>query len=208
MDEEKYRTIIIGITGGFGTGKTTVAKAFKALGAKVLDADRVAHKALKRGAASYEKIVKVFGRHILNRFKKIDRAKLAHRVFRNKKSLSKLCGIIHPIVIAEIKKSIKKISDSKSTSPVVIDAPLLIEARLHNITDYLIVVKTSRATQIKRAMRKTGFAADEIIRRIKSQIPLNKKIQMADYVIDNEGRKNDIKKIVKKIWEEIENGRE
>ena len=121
----------------------------------------------------------------------------------NKKSLNKLCNIVHPIVVDEIKESIKKISNSRDVPAVVIDAPLLIEAGLHNITDYLIVVKTSRSTQIKRAMKKTSLSTDEIIRRIKNQMPLRKKIQMADYVIDNEGSKSDAKKNIKKIWEEI-----
>lgn len=203
MGGKGSKTIIIGITGGFGTGKTTVAKMFKALGALIIDADKMAHKTFKKETFSYQRIVDVFGRCILDRFGRIDKAKLAHLVFRNKKSLNKLCDIVHPIVVGKIKKSVKKISNFGSAPAVVIDAPLLIEAGLHNMTDYLIVVKTSRSLQIKRAMKKTGFAADQVIKRIRNQMPLCQKIKMADYVINNGGSKEDTEKRVKKIWKEI-----
>ena len=117
--------------------------------------------------------------------------------------LDKLCSIIHPIVIDEISTAIKRTARSGKVTAVVIDAPLLIEAGLHKIADYLIVVKTSQATQVKRAIKKTGLGKTEILRRIRSQMALNKKIQMADYVVDNEGGKNKTKKIVKEIWREI-----
>jgi dephospho-CoA kinase len=203
MSVRSRKTIIIGVTGSFGTGKTTVAEIFKTLGAALLDADKLAHGAFKKGMISYRQVVKNFGSGILDKFGKIDRTKLAHLVFRNKRSLSKLCSIVHPIVIATMKESIRKISNSGTAPAIVIDAPLLIEAGLHNIVDYLIVVKTSRQTQIKRAIKKTGLTNKDVISRMKSQLPLAKKIQMADYIVDNEGSKNDTKKVVKKIWEEI-----
>ena len=172
MCSKKGKPIIIGITGGFGTGKTTVAKIFKALGAVVLDADKMAHGTFKKDTTSYKKIVGEFGKYILGKSGRIDRAKLGHFVFCNKKYLYKLCNIVHPMVVGNIKKSISKL---RNVPAVVIDAPLLIEAGLHNITDYLIVVKTPQSTQIKRTRKKTGLSAVEIIRRMKSQIPLSKK---------------------------------
>jgi len=205
MSFKKREAVIIGITGSFGTGKTTVAKMFKALGATVLDADKLAHASFKKGTNPYKKIVNIFGRRILDRFGRIDRIKLAHLVFRNKKSLNKLCNIIHPVVVDKIMESIEKILRTKTAPAVVIDAPLLVEAGLHKVTDYLIVVKTSRPTQIKRVMKKTGLPASQIIKRIKNQIPLIKKIQMADYVINNEGDKRDTKKFVKEAWRKIKN---
>lgn len=203
MSGGNRKPVIIGVTGGFGTGKTTVAGIFKILGAKVLDADKLAHKALKKGTDSYQKIVSAFGRGILGGFNRIDRVKLACAVFQNRKALDKLCTIVHPIVVGEIAESIKKISSSENAPAVVIDAPLLIEARLHTIVDYLVCVKTSRTTQVERVMKKTHLSANQIIRRIKNQMPLRKKIEMADYVINNEGSKNDTGKIVRKIWREI-----
>lgn len=194
------RKIIIGVTGGFGTGKTTVANMFKALGAVLLDADTMAHKTLKKNTSSYKKIVKVFGRRILDKSGRIDRQELADITFRNKSLIRKLCSIIHPLVIEEIEKSIANARDSRA---IVIDAPLLIEAGLQKKADYLVVVKTSRSTQIGRAKKKFGLTSGEIIRRIKNQMPLGKKVRMADYVINNEGGIIKTKKSVKKIWKEI-----
>ena len=202
------KAIIIGITGGFGTGKTTAAKAFKALGASVLDADKIAHEALKKGTTSYKKVVKKFGRRILNPDGKINRAKLAGLAFCNKRSVKGLCDIVHPVVIKKIKKSIGLLSMSRDVPAVVIDAPLLIESGLHRVTDYLIVVKTSAVTQIARAIKKTRLSRKEAIKRIRSQMPLGRKLRMADYIIDNEGRKDKIKKAVKKIWEGMKSGRD
>jgi len=202
-NKRSRKTIIIGITGSFGTGKTTVAKIFKSLGAALLDADKLAHGTFKRGSVSYRQIVKNFGRGILDKFGKIDRTKLAYVVFRNKSSLSKLCSIVHPLIIAKIKESVRRILNSGDVPAIVIDAPLLIEAGLHDIVDYLIVVKTSRQTQIERVMKNKGLTRKDVISRIKNQMQLSKKIQMADYVIDNEASKSDTKKAVKKIWKEI-----
>lgn len=200
----KRKKIIIGVTGGFGTGKTTVAKMFKALGAVVLDADKMAHKTFKKDTSSYERIVKVFGRDILDKSGKIDRAKLADLAFRNRSSLKKLCNIVHPAVIGRIKESISKV---RRAPAIVIDAPLLIEAGLHKIVDYLVVVKTARSTQIKRVKKKTGLASDEIIRRIKNQMPLGKKAKMADYVINNEGGLDKTNRIVRTVWRKMNRGR-
>ncbi len=206
MSGKSNKTIIVGITGSLGTGKTTAAKVFKALGALVLDADSMAHEALKKNTTSYKQVVKVFGRSILDGDGRINRAKLAGLAFHNKRNLRKLCDITHPIVVKKIKRSVSAISNSGNVPAVVIDAPLLIEAGLHEITDYLIVVKTSRATQVKRAMKKTRLSSNEVMKRIRNQVSLSKKARMADYIIDNEGSKNSMKKTIKKIWEGIKSG--
>jgi dephospho-CoA kinase len=204
MKPKKQRTvIIIGVTGSLGTGKTTVAKIFKGFGAVVFDADKMAHDTFKKDTPSYKKIVSSFGKCALDKFGRVSRPKLAGLIFGNKKALNKLCAIIHPEVIAKIKKSVKMISRYKRIPAVVIDAPLLIEAKLHKIVDYLIVVKTSRATQVKRTAKKTGLSARQIRLRIKNQMPLRKKIRMADFVIDNEGDKSKTRKIIKRIWNKI-----
>ena len=207
MRAKRKKAIIIGITGGIGTGKSTVAKAFRRFGARVLDADTMAHDALRKNTTSYKEIVKTFGRCILNGDGRINRVKLGDLAFRNKKVLKRLCDIVHPIVVMGIKKSVNMILKSGGAPAVVIDAPLLIEAGLHKVVDYLIVVKASRKTQIKRAMKKTSLPFNEIMKRIRSQMLLSKKVRMADYVIDNEGSKSDTERTIKKIWEGIKSGK-
>lgn len=208
MGKKTARPVIIGITGGFATGKSTVAAMFKRFGAKVLDADKIAHRLMRQGAAPYKKIVKEFGPKILTGYGAIDRAKLAGVVFCDRKLLDKLCGIIHPAVISGIRKSMRDTAKKGSNIPAIaIDAPLLIEAGMHKTADVLIVVATSPKVEIERAKKKTGMSAAEIKKRIKNQLPLSEKAKMADYVIDNEKSRECVKKIVKKIWEEIKSGR-
>lgn len=188
---------IIGITGSFGTGKSFVASVFKSLGAKVLDADKIAHKLLKKGAPAYEETVDLFGAAILAKNKDIDRGKLAAIVFADREKLEKLNSIIHPKVIREIKD---KIESWRGEKAVVIDAPLLIEANLEGMVDKLVVVKASKDTQIARCSKKFGIDEDECMARINNQMPLREKLERADFIIDNEGTKAQTKKQVTEIW--------
>lgn len=173
--------MIVGLTGSFGTGKTTVARMFKKLGAEVIDADKIVHKFIDAST----------------------RKKLAKIVFKRKAYLELLCKIIHPLVIKRIKKEIKQLKPKKNI--VIIDAPLLIESGLHRIVDILIVVKAKKATQIQRAMRNTGLRKDEISKRIRFQMPLREKINLADFVIDNDGTIDETRRQVMDIWKKLFN---
>lgn len=206
MKRDKTRPVIIGVTGSVGTGKSTVAAMFKALGAKVLDADSIAHRVIEKGSPAHRKIVKTFGRGVLTSSGAIDRSMLADEVFRDKGRLGRLCRIIHPEVIRDVKKSIKAACFRGGVSAIVIDAPLLIEARMRDMTDALVVVTTDFNTQVARAKKSAGLSPAEIKQRVKNQLPLKEKAKMADYVIDNTGSKKDTKKMVRKIWKEIKGG--
>lgn len=192
--------MIIGITGSLGTGKTTVAKMFAAKGATVLDADRLSHMALRKGTPTYKQIISHFGRAVLGKDKSVNKRSLARIVFRNKRKLKRLTGIVHPFVIGKIKDSIKRKAPEEV---IIIDAPLLIEADLTGIIDKLIVVKTGRTTQLLRCMKKKKLKREEAVSRIKNQMPLSKKIRMADYVINNGGTLQETRKQVDKIWRKI-----
>ena len=171
--------MIIGITGGYGSGKSSVAGEFARLGAKVIDADRIVHGLIDAPT----------------------RRDLAKVVFKRKRYLELLCRIIHPLVIKEIKKQLKR--DAHKKMIIVIDAPLLIESGLSSIVDKLIVVKTKKETQIKRAIKSSGLKRKEVLRRIGFQLPLSKKIKLADFVIDNEATFKETRKQVKDIWERL-----
>jgi len=191
---------VIGVTGNFGTGKTFVASVFKSLGAKVLDADRIAHNEMNRGTVAYRKIVKYFGRGILDESGDIDRKKLGAAVFKNKKDLAKLNRIVHPQVIAFIKEQIKK---SKKNDIMVVDAPLLIEANITGIIDHLVVVKCSRQIQISRCMEKFEIAKKDVLNRIRNQIPLKRKVELADFVVDNDRSRAETRRQVIEIWRKV-----
>ncbi|MBI4707056.1 MAG: dephospho-CoA kinase [Candidatus Omnitrophica bacterium] len=193
---KKQNKIILGLTGGLGSGKTTVARIFKSLGAQVIDADKLAHACLKKGSNVYQKIISVFGTRILLSNSNIDRKKLGSIVFNNCKMLRKLNSIIHPEVIRMMTDDIS----SSRARVVVLDVPLLIEAGLEKIADKIVVVNASRANQVERVFRKSKIKREEILKRIRCQMPLSKKAKLADFVIDNNGGLKETRRQVKQIW--------
>lgn len=192
--------MIVGVTGSLGTGKTTVARMLAAKGARVIDADKMAHRALAKGTDTYKKIVSSFGRSVLGRRGVVDRKGLAGIAFKDRRRLKQLIDIVHPFVIKEIKAIVRR---AGRKDVLAIDAPLLIEARLTDIVDKIIVVKTDRRTQLSRCLRKRGFKKEDAMARIRSQMPLSKKAGMADYVIDNSGALRETKKQIDKIWSQM-----
>ncbi|MBI4335788.1 MAG: dephospho-CoA kinase [Candidatus Omnitrophica bacterium] len=198
------QVIVVGVTGSFGTGKSTVAGYFKKLGAVVFDADKIAHGSMAPGTAVYKKILRRFGGCILDENDQINRRTLAAVVFGDRKALQKLNSIIHPYVIRKIKSAVARIKKGRPGATVVLDIPLLIEAGMLELVDKLIVVKTDRATQIQRCRRGHGLSRDEILARARAQLPLSEKIRSSDFVIDNSGKKSQTKGEVRKIWQEIQ----
>lgn len=173
----------------------------KERGAKVLDADRIARRLMAPEGPCFRPVVRRFGREILTGGR-IDRAKLAGIVFKDAAKLKALTRIIHPWVLREIKKEIIRVSRSRK-QPVVIDAPLLIEAGLDRIVDWLIVVKAPRKVQLQRALARGGMTPSEALRRIGMQMPLKEKIKRADAVIDNGANLSKTEKQVEAIWQRI-----
>jgi dephospho-CoA kinase len=194
------KKIILGLTGSFGSGKTTVAGIFRSYGAKIIDADRIAHSCIAGGTLGYKRISKVFGKDILKKNRTIDRVKLAGIVFDNKGLLKKLNKIIHPEVIRIIRNKIKK----TKLKIIVLDAPLLLEAGLRRVVDKLVVVKIKRAEQLERIQRKFSFSREDMLKRIKHQMPLELKVRLADFVIDNSGSirktREQVERIRRVLW--------
>ena len=186
---------IIGITGSLATGKTLATDIFVSLGAERIDADRIAHSLLEEDEEVKAELIKAFGEGILSGGE-IDRKKLRETVFLDKEKLKKLSEVTHPVIIERIKKEVA----SSPKEVVVIDAPLLIEAGLHDYVDIVVVISSSEETQIKRALER-GLTEEEARRIIKNQMPLEEKKKFADYVIDNDEEKEKVKEGVKKIWQ-------
>jgi dephospho-CoA kinase len=194
------RPFVIGITGGFGTGKSFVASLFRNLGGEVLDADRIAHAAIRKTSPAYKKIVRAFGEGVLDSRRNIDRRKLAEVVFESRVRLKALNRIVHPIVIAAMKK---RMQEARPGSVIVLDVPLLVEAGLAPLADRLVVVKASRSRSVARAMRKFRITKGECMKRIRNQMPLKEKVRIADFIIDNDGTRKETERQVRKIWRKI-----
>jgi dephospho-CoA kinase len=187
--------LVIGLTGGFMTGKTTVAGMLRSKGIKVIDADAIGHSLLKPGTLVYSAIVRRFGSTVLKSNNTIDRAALSRIVFSLDSRLAALNRIIHPEIIRIVKN---KIAHARK-GVIVLDAPLLLEVGFQRFVDRVVVVTASRLNQIKRAQARMRLSKAAVIRRVRSQIPLQDKVRMADFVIDNNGTKESLRKRVEEI---------
>lgn len=194
-----YRMLFVGLTGSIATGKSSVAKIFSELGFSVIDADYLAHKAYEKGQKAYDKIVKEFGSDILDNHMNIDRKKLGKIVLQNKEQLSKLESIVHPEIEKIRNSELKKIERVDKNAIVIYDIPLLFEKNLKKMFDVTIVVYTDKKTQIERLMKRDGLSKKEAEKRIDLQIPVEQKIKMADFAIDNSKDIDYTKKQVEKL---------
>ncbi len=197
---------IVGLTGSFGSGKTTVAKMLKAYGGRVVDADKIVHQLMSPQGECFQEVIHAFGPDIVVRGK-IDRKKLAKIVFSSPYQLKKLTRIVHPVVIEKIKGEIKKYRTNPQRGVLVIDAPLLIETGLHRLVDILIVVRANHQKQILRIQKERKLSRGEILQRIRRQMSIRQKMKFADIIIDNRYDKKDTQKQVREIWKKIQKRR-
>ena len=172
---------VIGLTGNLGCGKSTVAAMFAKKGIKVIDADVITRELLAPGGKCIKKVAKTFPGAILNE-STINRSELAKIVFNNPRELQKLTDILFPEAFKVVKS---QLSRYKHESFVVLDAPLLFESRWDKITNTTITVKANRRQQIERAQKRLGITRSDVMRRLKNQMPLKEKCDMADIIIDN-----------------------
>jgi dephospho-CoA kinase len=194
---------IIGLTGNIASGKTEVAKIFKELGAKIIDADRIAREVVEPGQRAWQEIVEEFGRDILQSDGSIDRKKLGGIVFNDDEKREQLNRITHPRIMTKIIEAVDKYK-KENVKLVIIEAALIVErGGLLSLIDGLIVVSTDQETQIKRIMTRDRLQRDEALSRIKSQLPMPEKTKHATYIIDNSGSLRETRKQVKEIWEKL-----
>lgn len=175
--------LIIGVTGSFGSGKSSVSAMFeKQAKAKIIDADEITRCLLAGDKKIIKKVAKVFPNAILKT--EIDRKKLAKCVFQNPRELKKLTDILYPEAVKEVKNRITAYKNSPFT---ILDVPLLFEAGWDRLVDVTIVVTASRRQQIQRGQKRLRLSKAEILRRLKLQMPLKTKCDLADIIIDNSG---------------------
>lgn len=178
---------IIGLTGGIASGKSTVSRILKDLGAVIIDADETAHSVIEPNKPAWRDIVQNFGEGILNPDMTINRDKLGEIVFQNPEQLDRLNHITHPRIMESLKDNFQRIKTNSPNAIVVLEVPLLYETFMDRMCDKVWVVWVDRETQIKRLIGRNNYSEEEAIRRIDSQIPLDEKARRADLVIDNRG---------------------
>lgn len=193
---------IVGLTGGVASGKTTVANMFRELGAKIIDADELARSAVERGTEAFQKIVKEFGTDFLDNSGTLDRKKLGKYVFSDPERKEKLEKIVHPVVGKMLMDSIES-EREKGTEILILDIPLLFENNMQMWIRPVILVYVNEETQLERLMKREKITEDEARNIIKSQMPLEEKKNLADFIIDNNNDLINTFNQVKMIWQEL-----
>jgi dephospho-CoA kinase len=183
-------SLIIGLTGGIASGKSTVARMIQDMDIPLIDADVEARKVVEKGEKAYLQIIEAFGSEVLKATGDIDRVKLGSIVFHDEDKRLQLNAIVHPAVRESMNDEKVKYVDL-GNSVVVLDIPLLFESKLTNMVDKTILVYVDAEVQLNRLMSRNQLIESEAMARIKSQMPLIEKIKLADAVIDNNGTIND-----------------
>ncbi|MDK2903686.1 MAG: dephospho-CoA kinase [Clostridiales bacterium] len=187
---------IIGLTGGIGSGKSTVAGILADNGAYIIDADKVGHEVYYKGGAAWDAVVKAFGADILNENGDIDRRKLAAIVFHDNEKLNMLNAIVHPLIAREVLRRINN-ARSKGVELVVVEAALLIESGWHKMADEVWLITADREIRLHRIMQRDGISVEEACLRMQSQMPDDKRAEYADIIIVNNNGMEDLKRRVK-----------
>jgi len=191
---------VIGLTGGIGSGKSTVASFLAELGAYVLDADKIGHEVLSPGTVTWQQVVHEFGKDILKPDNSIDRAKLGRLVFENPEALIRLNKIVHPHITETVIEIIKRLK-SQNTGVVVVDATLLVEEGWRSLVDEVWVTIASQTNRLKRLKTRNGYSESESLSRIRSQSTDEERLKTADVVIDTDCTLEEVRMKVKELWQ-------
>jgi dephospho-CoA kinase len=194
----------IAITGGAGTGKSTVARMFKELGAEVLDADAIAREAVAVGQPAWQELRRVYGADFFHENGELNRSRLAQLVFADPEARRRLDGLIHPRVEAELQARVAELA-RRGAALVLVEVPLLFETGREAAFDRVIVVAAPEAGQIRRLRARDHRGEAEIRGILEAQGRLKDKVARADYVVDNGGQLSRTEQQVKNIWGELKN---
>lgn len=190
------KRLVVGLTGGVGSGKSTVAAFFRKRGAQVVDADAIGHRVLDRPALR-ARLVRAFGRGILRDDGRVDRAALGRAAFRSRRSIARLNRIVHPAISREMRRQTARRRWS------VVDAALLYESGWDAMCDRVIFVRASRRVRERRVRASRGWSRAELARRERLQGSLREKEKRADYVVDNEGPVSRTRRRLESICQDV-----
>lgn len=173
---------VIGLTGSIASGKSTVSKMLSNMGYPIIDCDDINHRLLKKARTGYNAVLEEFGTDILDDSEQIDRKKLGKIIFNDNSMKEKLNQILHPLIKKQV---IEEIELYKACDLVFLDCPLLFETDFHKLCDLSVVVYVNMDTQIRRLMDRDNVTFPEALKRIYAQMSLDKKLELADFVVDN-----------------------
>ena len=193
--------LIIGLTGGIGTGKSEVSRILGELGALVVNADRLGHEAYLPGTDTWEKVVQTFGQEILQPNQEIDRTKLGPIVFADPEALNRLNAIVHPKIYSMAEEIIAKARSENMVKAVVLEAAILIEANWQPLVEEVWVITASEQSIIDRIGAQRGLTEQQVRSRIGSQFSQSERVKHAHVIIDNEGGVDNLTDQIKELWQ-------
>lgn len=194
---------VIGVTGGIGSGQSTVCKIFASLDCKVIDVDKKAKSIIDKDKTLQRELKQAFGEEIFFQDGKLNRRLLANIAFTDESKTLLLNNLVHPRMVAEVVEEMEQARFSQRYPLIVIDAALIYEISIEQIFDAIIVVFSDQKQRVDRVMKRDGLKRDEIITRIRRQIPLEDKREWADFVIDNNGSLQDLQQQCQKIYDQL-----
>ena len=193
----------VGLTGGYATGKSFVAKELERLGCRVIYADRLGHAVLEPDGEAYAPAVEAFGREILSDDGTIERKRLGAIVFQSPELLEKLSGFVHPAVFRLEEKMLRDFERQDPRGIAVIEAAILIETGRYKVFDRLILTACSEDVQIARGMHRDGLTREQVLARLSKQMPVEEKKRYADYFVETSGPKSETVLQVARIFAEL-----
>jgi dephospho-CoA kinase len=195
--------LIVGLTGGIASGKSTIADMLKKEGAYIIDIDMISRDVVKPGKPAWRAVVHIFGKEVLNGDQTLNRKKVGDIVFSDAEKRKKLEEIIHPKITAEKLMKINEIAKKDNHAVVIIDIPLLIETDKQDTVDKVVLVYTSPQGHIERLVKRDGLTLEDAHKRLASQMLIESKKKYAHYIINNEEPLEQIEKKVKEIFREL-----
>jgi dephospho-CoA kinase len=193
--------LLVGLTGGIGSGKSTVARMLEKRGAVVFDADVLAREVVQPSTPGHAAVLERFGANVLAPGGELDREALGSIVFADPAARRDLEAIVHPEVRRRFAEGTEVYRDTASV--VIFSAPLLVETGMHSAFDVLVVVSASNATQIDRLMRDRGMSEDAVRSRIAAQATPEARAEVADVLVDNEGTLEELEQQVERLWSDL-----
>jgi dephospho-CoA kinase len=199
----KDNRILLGVTGGVASGKTTVVRILEELGAPVIDFDLLSRKVVEPGQPAWKEIVAYFGEQVLLEDRTLDRKKLSEVVFRDTEKRKKLEGFIHPRVFGEFIKLVKELTSKDPDAIIQVDVPLMIEMNLQYIFHKILLVYMPEEMQVERLMKRDRISEETARNMIRSQLPIEEKRGYADFIVDNSGTLEETRRQVEEIWKKL-----
>jgi dephospho-CoA kinase len=193
----------VGLTGGYATGKSLVAKELERLGCHLIYADELGHQVLQPDGELYAATVETFGREILNADGTIDRRRLGEIVFASPELLEKLSGLVHPAVIRLEERLLEEFQRQDPHGIAVVEAAILIETGRYAVFDRVILTTCDEETQIARGMKRDHATREQALARLGKQLPLSEKQRHAHYVVDTSGPKEETARQVQRVYREL-----